>query len=225
MSIAMSEHVWVNDMFRDSTLVPMMRVDIVDGENPRKDAARAGLKALKAGLPVSSEQCPQEIWAEPGKFTLQEKEQMPDLFNARGYWIISGKAASILRSFNLGKGALYPVNVYDTDRKSEFDGQYYCWVIGNSKSALSFDGSNGLFYPPDYSSPPTHRNPPFNMADDDIAVSSVALAGPDAWVDPTLFHSAFVSGSLGDALAEAGLKRAFRLRRARVIGDIPPVSG
>ena len=50
-----------------------------------------------------------------------------------------------------------------------------------------------------------------------MAVSAAALGGPDVWVDPTLFKSVFVSGRLGDALDEAGLRKAFRLYRSRVV--------
>jgi hypothetical protein len=53
--------------------------------------------------------------------------------------------------------------------------------------------------------------------DDQIAVSRAAIGGPDVWVDPTLFRSVFLSGRLGDALDQAGMRKAFLLSRCRVI--------
>jgi hypothetical protein len=58
---------------------------------------------------------------------------------------------------------------------------------------------------------------PFVHKDDQLAVSRAAMAGPDVWADPTLFKSVFVSERLGKALREAGLARAFRLFRCRVV--------
>ena len=55
------------------------------------------------------------------------------------------------------------------------------------------------------------------LKDDDAAVSRAALTGPDVWVDPLLFKSLFLSGPLGDALAEAGMREAFALLRCRVV--------
>ena len=57
---------------------------------------------------------------------------------------------------------------------------------------------------------------PFSCADDDIAVSPLAVEGPDVWVDPTLFKSVFLSRALGDALVEAGMRASMGLYRARV---------
>ena len=58
---------------------------------------------------------------------------------------------------------------------------------------------------------------PWEMEDGDIAVSRTALAGPDVWVDTALFQSIFLSGPLGDALDEAGLRHDFRLFRCKVV--------
>jgi len=55
------------------------------------------------------------------------------------------------------------------------------------------------------------------MSDGAFAVSRDALGGPDVWVDPLLLKSIFVSGALGDALEAAGLRKALRLFKCRVI--------
>lgn len=56
-----------------------------------------------------------------------------DLFYARSYWIVSARAAAIIRRFDLGEGGLYPVTQgrYRRDRTTRVDGEYFTWIWGN----------------------------------------------------------------------------------------------
>jgi hypothetical protein len=44
-----------------------------------------------------------------------------------------------------------------------------------------------------------------------------ALAGPDIWVDPQIYETFFVSDGLATALKEAGVARAFELKKCKLV--------
>src|SRR5438270_12662824 len=48
--------------------------------------------------------------------------QVPDLFAAYGYWIVSECAANVFRQFDLGRAQLVPVPVLKNDRVTPIDG-------------------------------------------------------------------------------------------------------
>jgi len=206
----MTDTAWISNVLADPDLVLLMETDVV-----AEDAQRAieTLNLLKAGKPVPAEMCPKRIW---GGETAEWINGTPDLFLANTYPIVSERSAEVLRQFDLGGGALYPVDeVLQKDRTTPIAGPFFCWVFGNSKSA--FAASESPEARP-FAGPNSGRwKMPFVHKDDQLAVSAAALGGPDVWVDPTLFKSVFVSGRLGDALDGAGLRRAFRLTRCRVV--------
>ncbi|HEX6742239.1 MAG TPA: hypothetical protein VF079_10665 [Sphingomicrobium sp.] len=208
--IAVTDSAWISNVLADPELVLLMETDIVAAD---ADRAIEALNMLKAGRPVPPELCPKQVW---GGETAEWVNGTPDLFLANTYPIVSERAADVLRRFDLGGGGLYPVDeVLQKDRATPVPGSFFCWIFGNSKSAFAATES------PDarpFAGPNSGRwKMPFVHKDDQMAVSGAALGGPDVWVDPTLFKSVFVSGRLGDALDEAGLRKAFRLYRCRVV--------
>ena len=56
----------------------------------------------------------------------------------------------------------------------------------------------------------------YKMPGKDIFTSGT-VAGPEVWLDMMLFKSVFPSGPLGDAFDRAGLRKAFRLFKCRVV--------
>lgn len=203
----MSEGVWLSKILADQDLVLFFGSDIAE-EN--EEAAIHGTKNNPLGEPLDQSFFPKRVWASdetpPGP--------LPDLFVANGYWVVSEKAADVLRRFDLGKGALYPVAVYQKDRSTPYPGEYFAWNFGNSKTALVPDQSQNLR---PFGVSGLRWNLPWTPKDGNVAVSAEALAGPDVWVDPALFKSLFVSGDLGAALKSAGLHRVFELTRCRVV--------
>jgi hypothetical protein len=206
----MTDSVWICDVLADQDLVLLMETDIVAQDTGR---AIEAINLLKAGKPVPADMCPKQVW---GGETAEWVKGTPDLFLANAYPIVSERAADMLRQFDLGEGALYPVDaVYQKDRTTRIPGNFFCWIFGNSKSAFAASDSSDVR---PFAGPNSGRwKMPFVHKDGQLAVSSAALRGPDVWVDPTLFKSVFVSGRLGDALDGAGLRRAFRLYRCRVV--------
>jgi hypothetical protein len=206
----MTDIVWISDVLADPDLVLMMETDIVANDTSR---AIEAISLLKAGKPVPGDMCPKEIWA--GE-TAKLSDRLPDLFLANAYPIVSERAADALRQFELGGGALYPVDqVFQKDRQTKIPGTFFCWIFGNTKAAFTAEQSREAR---PFAGPNSGRwKMPFVHKDDQLAVSQMALGGPDVWVDPTLFKSVFVSGRVGEAFEQAGLRRAFRLFRCRVI--------
>jgi hypothetical protein len=200
-------------MMLDSALIKLFDADIVEENRP---VAVAATDAIPRGEPVAADQCPRYVWARKGSSKVKDSSVPPPLFVARGYWIVNAVAAAVLRQFDLGGGALYPVEVRKSNAITPFDGEWHTWIFGNQKETASFEASRGLR---EFSSLPDDpwRNLPFKPADGDLAVSRKALEGADVWVEKNLFQSVFVSAALGSALKSAGLARAFRLVKARVV--------
>lgn len=205
----MSEGAWVSYAMAESDLILMMTHNLWPSD---KDKAIESENKLKKGQPLSAEECPIRIWADPDT---DRVGHLPDLFNVEGHYFISEKAANIIEKFDLGAGSLFPVSqgAFESDNKTPIPGRFFCWVFGNVKQAFLADE--------------TERKRPFGVSgtrwslpvlpqDGDIAVSKAALEGADVWLDPILFKSIFVSGALGDALDEAGLAEAFRLKKCRI---------
>ena len=165
------------------------------------------------GKPLSAEWFPEELaaWKEASRL---RPVTLGDIFFAYGYWVVSEEAASVMRRFDPGNGALYPVTLYQKDRRTPVDHQYYCINFGNVKKALLPEQSQGLrpsrtvkglYYPKG------------RVRNRDMAVSPAALEGPDIWIDPQLDMAFFVSGALGRALKAAGANRNFSLLKCRLV--------
>jgi hypothetical protein len=61
--------------------------------------------------------------------------------------------------------------------------------------------------------------PPY-LQDGNVAVSPVALEGPDLWVSPPLIRIFFLSDRLTQALRAAKMSRVFGFRACRIVeGD------
>ncbi|MEV5035164.1 hypothetical protein [Sphingobium sp. LMC3-1-1.1] len=206
----MNDIVWVSDMLADSEVSLFVTNDL-----RHSDIFLEGINLLKKGAPVQEGACPKRIWGS------QEEDapalsSVPDLFCANGQYIVSEKAAKILRQFDLGGGALYSVSegVYQNDNLTRIPGDCFTWIFGNVKTAFLPDET--LAKRP-FGVAGTRWNMPFVVQDGDIAVSKFSLDGPDVWMDPTLMRAVFLSGQLGQALSDAGIAHAFRLKTCRVI--------
>jgi hypothetical protein len=204
------DYVWVSGALQDSTLTLRLETDITS-EN--LDKAIVGQRMNKEGRSVPPEFCPKKIW---GDGTGPAFQKMPDLFWAMSQWVVSEKAAQVLKQHDLGGGSLYPVSegVFQSDRVTRVSGNYFCWIFGNVKSALLPDASENMRAP---DVPGLWWGLPSRIHDGDVAVSRKALADPAVWLDKMLFKAVFLSRPLGDALDDAGLRKAFRLFKCRVI--------
>jgi hypothetical protein len=210
----MSEYVWVSNVFQDTPYI-YLQTDI---SVANEEASIQAIDLNSNGKSVPVELCPKKIWlsSDVEDYDRWTSDTLPDLFSARGHWIVSARAADVLRKFDLGGGALYPVTegIFLEDEVTRIDGDYYCWIFGNIKMGLMPEVSANL-RPPAVEGLWYHM--PWKLADGDVAVSKDVLGGPDVWLDKMLFQSIFLSRELGDALDAVGLRKAFRLYKARVI--------
>lgn len=208
----MSDHVWLSTALADVGLVGKLDTDIWVQNT---DLAVEAEKRNKRGRSVPGDMCPKKIW---GDDRAPHFKTIPHLVSAQCHWIVSAQAADVLRQFDLGGGAIYPVadGLFQKDQVTRVPGDCFCWIFGNSKAAF-LEQHSPAAKPMSGADTRDWCTMPHDLADDDIAVAGAAQDGPDVWVDPRLFQSLFLSGRLGDALEGAGLRKAFRLLRCRVI--------
>jgi hypothetical protein len=207
----MNETVWISTAPGHASNLRPFRHDVDDRG---REIFQPILDRIDAGEPIALEDFPKTIYGAP---EAQEKDyQLPDLFRAYGFWVVSGAAADVISQYDLGEGALQPVQVQKKDRRTPVDGNWLCMSIGNRKDALL----------PEESSRMTHDFilkgrmgwfPPFVPKDDDIALSSAACAGPDIWIDLQVGTSFFLSDRLARGLKKAKADRGFFLSRCRVL--------
>src|SRR6266542_3787067 len=129
---SMSDTVWISNVLADPDLVLMMETDIVASD---RGGAIEALNLLTAGKAVTEDMCPKEVW---GGESAKWIDRVPDVFLANGYPIVSERAASLISSFDLGQGALFPIKaVFQKDRTTRIPGNFFCWIFGNTKSAFA----------------------------------------------------------------------------------------
>ena len=172
------------------------------------------------GESLDSECFPSEIYGAPN--AKESNYKLPNLFFAGSYWAVTKEAADVLRQFDLGGGALYPVRLFKKDRVTPIEGEFFCINFGNRKEAFlpdhstSFreeyirDGNKGWFSKA-------------TMKDDDFSVSRLALDGSDVWIDYNVGDSFFISDRLRSAFKKAKCDKGFFLNRCLVV-SIPGTS-
>lgn len=184
-------------------------------ERATTDQAIAWARGNMSGESMGSTCFPPEIHGTPNADKAGYK-RLPDLVKVSGFWVVSEATANIMRGFNLGGGGLFPVKVLNRDRDIAVPGAWFCINFGNRKSA--FQVSESVPMRQTYV-----RNgekawaPKATLNDGDIAVSKVATAGADIWIDPDVAHSFFLSEALGAALKKAKADKGFFLHKCRVV--------
>ena len=208
----MADSVWLCDLLRnDAALFPFdWDPAFVDGEKMQSVIYRNEM-----GESLSAELFPKEIYAKDDQNydTKLRYDKMHNLVWA-GITLVSAVAANIIRNFDLGQGALYPIKVLAKDRQTPLRGEYFAWNFGNVKNC----------YLPDRS-PRTNRNqytaspryyPPYPHLEGDVVLSANSFEQPDVWVDPIVATTFFVHGNLANALVKAGMLNDFDFKRCAI---------
>lgn len=204
----MSDKIWLSEVVRRSEARRSF------GVHPDKSAPRpagfsnaevvAVLEKNMAGEPLTADAFPKEhYFLLGGDF----RKTIPPVF-ANSYIYLRADAVEILRQFNLGNCAFYPVKLFERDKKRLIRDDIYFLNIGNAKDTLIADLSPGL--DPGYGS-----NGKFFIGpspNGKLVAGKEALDGPDIWCDPKIVDTFFVSDRLAQALAVAKMKRYFFLR-------------
>ncbi|MEM8750671.1 MAG: hypothetical protein AAGF28_10225 [Pseudomonadota bacterium] len=136
----------------------------------------------------------------------------PNVFT-NGFVMVSSKAADVLRQFDLGAGALYPVELFDKDRVTPVEGEFFYLTHGNSKDSFLPDKSPEAWN--NYRDGSVWSPPP-NPLDDQLFYGPSALEGPDIWREERTYWGLMMSDRLVQALKKAGASRGWLLLRCPV---------
>ncbi|WP_447726997.1 hypothetical protein [Sphingomonas koreensis] len=208
----MSEGVWISTAMGQASNLRPFRHSLSENERNADYVSWHGVNVW--GTPLGAECFPAEIYgissARPSAYNL------PHLWHGYGYWVVSSAAAAVLRQFDLGDGNLYPVQVFQKDRVTPVGQDWSCINFGNRKSAILPGESPRMREGYVREGGVKGWKPPFVTGNDDIAVSAVALDGPDIWVDLDVGDAFFVSDRLANALKKAKVDKGFFLSRCRV---------
>lgn len=197
--------VWASRAFMDSTRIKGFTAD------PLPTGMSLGQMAElnEAGEQMSAEHFPKEIFA---KYPDKRETKQADLILAAGAVVVSAACADVLRQFDLGHSSLYPIKLFQHDRKTPVEGEYFCLNIGERKDTFLPEHSPRLIVLGN-----GRLMMPSSLHDDDVAVSPAALEGPDLWVSPPLIRIFFLSDRLTQALRAAKMGRVFGFRTCRII--------
>ncbi len=212
-----NDTVWISRAMADSTLIKGFQTDAYEID---KEQALEAMRGSEKGVSFPKQRFPTEMYA---KYPDKKEKKKPDIFMAGGFWTVSAACADVLRQFDLGDGGLYPTKLFQHDRTTPVEGEYFCLNFGNTKQAFVPEYSPKARIP-DYFQPgpdnPLVWLQPIMHNDGDMAVTKIALDGPDLWIDPKVRSAFFLSDPLVQALKAAKLTRRFGLRKCRVIRNI-----
>ena len=197
--------VWASRAFMDSTRIKGFTAD------PLPSGMGLGQMAElnEAGERMSAEHFPKEIFA---KYPDKKEKKQADLVLAAGVVVVSAACANVLRQFGLGHSSLYPIKLFQHDRKTPVEGEYFCLNIGERKEAFLRQHSQRVI---EFGDGTLSMSP--NLQDDEVAVGPAALEGSDLWVSPPLNRIFFLSDRLTQALREAKMSRVFGFRTCRIV--------
>lgn len=203
----MSDVVWVSRALVHPTNQRPFRNDVAERDHDRLIQVK---QANERGELLGPNDFPKEIFG--ATHALERHYQVPDLFAAYGYWMVSEAAAEVLRQFDLGQAQLRPVPVLKKDHCTPIGGNWFCLNFGNARRIILPEQSEKV-----RAGPQGRYNISVTLADNQLAVSADALMPPDIWVDPQLWDAFFVSDALAKALREAKVSKSFFLTKCRVV--------
>lgn len=143
-------------------------------------------------------------------------KKLPDFFDADGFYCFSAHGMAAFKNFNLGEGGFVPAKIYQYDRTTAVEGDYYCLNFGARKHACVVEKSQSI-------NRTSGGRFPFRVRADcedyDIVVSKSAFLGADLWTDSNLGEAVFMSDRLVKSLSAQGLTEKLDLRRCLFVDD------
>lgn len=182
---------------------------------PRKpDGVFENMLLHAKGIKLSREIFPEASYI----FDEKRFNRSKDFFWAGGFMAIKGKLADVLKTANLGNTELVPYPIYEMDKKTKLPGPFYLLNFGEQKNSFLPHESENVrpFYTVDKDGIELWKAK-FEPADNEIAVSALAIEGPDIWFEPKCMNKIFMSGALAHAIQEARIKVDFGLAKCRVV--------
>ena len=207
------ETVWVSRAMSDSTLVKAITCDELATD---PDPIIETMENSRKGKPMPADRFPNRLH---GEYRDAHIKKLPDICMAGGFWVVSAACADVLRQFDLGQTALYPVEIFQHDQKTRVEGEYFYLAFGETKNVFEPDETPRATV---FSAMPNPKPNGYwdfmgEMKDGDVAVNKTALEGVDLWIDPSFISIFFLSDDLVQALKAAKLTRRFGLRKCRIV--------
>lgn len=202
------ESVWVSRAMQDSRLFKNGTSNSWENE---RDKARDTIERAKNGEPLPSDAFPTECYND---IEGRHVTNLPPLFEFAALWMVTGEMAEVLRQFELGKTSLYPVELYQRNRRTRVPGEYFILNIGETKCTLDVERSQEGIKKEAPSLPWQLKS---TIADDEVVLSNDAPEGPDLWFEDVMWQAIFFNGAVFKALRAAKLTRRLPLRRCRIL--------
>jgi hypothetical protein len=225
----MNDYVWISEIFSDYTLGNKLGLRWkFPGEDwsspkhildPPTDRELARFDSYRDGHRLSGDAIPEAIaiW-EPKSF-----RRARDVFSIGSMFILKPKLAELFARFDLGRGGVEPITVYEEDLKTRAKGDYFMLHFGGQKDSFLPERSNqeGYRIHPLAVDRKTGRqiwSIESLVQDGDVAVSPAALEGPELWGEVSVHSRLFMSAGLGEALREPGASTVdWQLKKCRVV--------
>ncbi|QJB69120.1 hypothetical protein [Parasphingorhabdus halotolerans] len=207
------EIVWASNAMINPAMLRPIRHDLAESGEINKQKSLLAAKENPQGKALSKEYFPDEIFV--AKDANTNYENLPHLFYAYGYWVVSGEVADVMRQFDLGGCNLYPTNVFRKDRKTPIGDKWFCLNFGNVKQAYYGGGRNPT---PNYPEPPVRHAAPTILKDNMLQIGQEALKGSDIWIDSQIRDTFFLSDRLARALKAAKVATPFGLKKCVIVG-------
>ncbi len=202
--------VWVSGAMMDSSLIKGFKTDISEVDLHLTVVAQ---RCQQRAEPLPAERYPRAMY---GDTPFTNIKKLPDFCNAGAFWTVSGAFADVLRQFNLGQTRLYPVQVFQFDRKTPVEGEYFMLAFGETKDTLRPEVSR--LEQGSYSNPNAQEWKLIlgGYKDGDVVLAPAALDGVDLWMESKLRRAFLLSDALVTALKAVKLTRRLSLRRCRI---------
>lgn len=194
-------------------LNPMVSIQL-ESKLTRTDLAAAASLAERARLPdgVRADELPNKFFW--GESDTKMPTELPDMIRS-SYIFVSESLANLLSAFDLGRGFLWDVEIYEYDESTPADVQLKGLHVGTFKSSLIGDQSPKLREIA--TTPPKWMFPHSPLSDDDVTLNKTAEQGADLWRDEASPSLLYFSQKLGDAIREAGLAKELKLIRCALV--------
>lgn len=152
--------------------------------------------------------------------SVQHADWLEDMLRARPVFLwnsfvfLEKKVCAALSAFDLGDGRFTRTPIFQSDRKTEVDCDFYLLEFSNAKDTVDRDNTERCR--PLYKARPEAG---YLLSNDqtgrDIFVHPSAQEGADFWFDPMIRHLQFVSDGVARTLIDLGLRDKFLLYQCK----------
>lgn len=206
----MADTVWVSLMMVKYTIAVRLNVgrDLWD-----RSVLRDVFERYQWGETLKPDEFPKAFYSDYHDIKL---EKLPDVFNADGFFCFSVRGMTVFKDFDLGEGGFAPTQIFQYDRTTPVEGEYFCLNFGARKRACVVEKSQNLQRASGGPFPFWIRA---DSKDHDIAVSDAAFFGADLWTDHNLGEAVFMSDQLVKALAKYSMAEKLDLKRCLLVDE------